>query len=128
MQEWRTCTCLTCVCARWRVVSIRGVQVVDTHGGFKRLAAWIKADQRQTLTWFITMLTFGMSAVLDNLTTTIVMVSILQVGRIDKSHQLRCTVSSATSRVDFAAQPCNRQLSLPGHVNPMLHVSLAALY
>lgn len=47
------------------------LQVVDGHGGFKRLAAWVKADQRQTLTWFITLLTFFMSAVLDNLTTTV---------------------------------------------------------
>lgn len=55
------------------------VEVVDTHGGFNRLAAWVRADQRQTLTWFVALLTFGMSAVLDNLTTTIVMISVLQV-------------------------------------------------
>lgn len=56
------------------------VEVVDSHGGFNRLSAWVRADQRSTLTWFVAALTFGMSAVLDNLTTTIVMVSVLQVG------------------------------------------------
>lgn len=54
------------------------VEAVDTHGGFNRLAAWVQADQRQTLTWFVALLTFCMSAVLDNLTTTIVMISVLQ--------------------------------------------------
>jgi Na+/H+ antiporter NhaD/arsenite permease-like protein len=56
------------------------VEVVDSHGGFNRLSAWVRADQRSTLTWFVAALTFGMSAVLDNLTTTIVMISVLQVG------------------------------------------------
>jgi Na+/H+ antiporter NhaD/arsenite permease-like protein len=59
------------------------VEVVDTHGGFNRLAAWVRADQRQILTWFVALLTFGMSAVLDNLTTTIVMISVLQVRVLD---------------------------------------------
>eukprot|EP00878_Enallax_costatus_P023894 GHUV01025453.1.p1 GENE.GHUV01025453.1~~GHUV01025453.1.p1 ORF type:complete len:345 (+),score=82.83 GHUV01025453.1:289-1323(+) len=56
------------------------VESVDSHGGFKRLANWVRADQRTTLAWGVGLLTFVMSAVLDNLTTTIVMISILQVG------------------------------------------------
>jgi Na+/H+ antiporter NhaD/arsenite permease-like protein len=56
------------------------VQVVDCHGGFKRLASWVTAEERSSLAWSIAVLTFFMSAVLDNLTTTIVMVSILQAS------------------------------------------------
>eukprot|EP00775_Hariotina_reticulata_P008069 gene8070-8264_t len=49
------------------------VEVVDCHGGFKRLASWVTAEERSSLAWSIAVLTFFMSAVLDNLTTTIVM-------------------------------------------------------
>jgi Na+/H+ antiporter NhaD/arsenite permease-like protein len=54
-------------------------QVVDGHGGFKRVAKWIQTDQRTQLAWVVALVTFGMSAVLDNLTTTIVLLSVLQV-------------------------------------------------
>jgi Na+/H+ antiporter NhaD/arsenite permease-like protein len=53
------------------------LQVVDVHGGFKRLASWVVAEQRSTLAWGVGLLSFAMSAVLDNLTTTILMLSIL---------------------------------------------------
>ncbi|KAF6254000.1 citrate transporter-domain-containing protein [Scenedesmus sp. NREL 46B-D3] len=53
------------------------VEVVDVHGGFKRLASWVVAEQRSTLAWGVGLLSFAMSAVLDNLTTTILMLSIL---------------------------------------------------
>lgn len=61
---------------------IRGLQVVDCHGGFRRLASWVKADQRKTLACGVGLLSFAMSAVLDNLTTTILMLSILQVSKL----------------------------------------------
>jgi hypothetical protein len=53
------------------------LQVVDVHGGFKRLVSWVVAEQRSTLAWGVGLLSFAMSAVLDNLTTTILMLSIL---------------------------------------------------
>lgn len=76
------CACVVLCCAA-------ALQVVDTHGGFNRLAAWVRADQRQILTWFVALLTFCMSAVLDNLTTTIVMISVLQV-RLATRQQYAC--------------------------------------
>jgi hypothetical protein len=84
-------------------------QVVDGHGGFKRIAAWIRADQRTTLTWLVALLTFGMSAVLDNLTTTIVLLSILQASAIfpsSKACMRVCRylqVSAATARHQSAS-------------------------
>ncbi len=60
------------------------VEVVDAHGGFRPLAAAINAgdaapQQRNTkLLWGVGLLTFFLSACLDNLTTTIVMLSVLQ--------------------------------------------------
>jgi Na+/H+ antiporter NhaD/arsenite permease-like protein len=82
------CADTRCACVVCRAVLCLAavLQAVDTHGGFNRLAAWVRADQRQTLTWFVALLTFCMSAVLDNLTTTIVMISVLQV-RLSSSQQ-----------------------------------------
>ncbi len=54
------------------------VEIVDQHQGFKVITDKIKTTNPITLLWIISFLTFFMSAVLDNLTTTIVMVAILR--------------------------------------------------
>ena len=54
------------------------VEVVDAHDGFTVITSRLKARTLATLTVFISLLTFFLSAVLDNLTTTIVMVSLLK--------------------------------------------------
>jgi Na+/H+ antiporter NhaD/arsenite permease-like protein len=56
------------------------VEVVDAHDGFAVITSRLKARTLATLTIFISFVTFFLSAVLDNLTTTIVMVSLL--GRL----------------------------------------------
>ena len=56
------------------------VEVVDTHGGFDKLAAAVRTDSRRSLAWIVAFTSFFLSAVLDNLTTTIVILSLLQVG------------------------------------------------
>ena len=54
------------------------VELVDVHEGFALVTDRIKARKKSTLMCIIGLLTFFMSCVLDNLTTTIVMVSLLR--------------------------------------------------
>lgn len=52
------------------------VELVDTHGGFAIVPHLIKAKSKKTLLWIIVGITFFMSAVLDNMTSTIIMIAI----------------------------------------------------
>jgi Na+/H+ antiporter NhaD/arsenite permease-like protein len=52
------------------------VEVVDAHDGFNVITDRIKTKKMTTLLWLIGFLTFFLSAALDNLTTTIVMLSL----------------------------------------------------
>ncbi|MFC2132299.1 sodium:proton antiporter NhaD [Bacteroidota bacterium] len=54
------------------------VEIVDQHQGFKIITDKIKTTDRIKLLWILSFLTFFMSAALDNLTTTIVMVALLR--------------------------------------------------
>ncbi len=54
------------------------VETVDGHDGFKVITDRIKTTNKVKLLWVLSVLTFFLSAVLDNLTTTIVMVSLLR--------------------------------------------------
>ncbi|MDX9882806.1 MAG: sodium:proton antiporter NhaD [Prolixibacteraceae bacterium] len=54
------------------------VEVVDQHEGFKVITDKIKTTNKVKLLWVVSILTFFMSSVLDNLTTTIVMVALLR--------------------------------------------------
>lgn len=54
------------------------VEVIDAHNGFEVITAVIRTRSQITLIWLIGFVTFFLSAILDNLTTTIVMVSLIQ--------------------------------------------------
>ena len=54
------------------------VEVVDAHDGFEVLTAAIHTQRLSTLLWLVGLFTFFLSAILDNLTTTIVMISLLK--------------------------------------------------
>jgi NhaD family Na+/H+ antiporter len=54
------------------------VEIVDSHKGFKVVTDLIKTDSKRKLLWIISFITFFLSAILDNLTTSIVMVSLLR--------------------------------------------------
>ncbi|MEC8306460.1 MAG: sodium:proton antiporter NhaD [Chlamydiota bacterium] len=54
------------------------VELIDSHKGFHSFVATIKTPSRRQLLWTLSLLTFFLSAVLDNLTTTILMISILR--------------------------------------------------
>lgn len=53
------------------------VELIDVHGGFRIITERITTRNKSRLLWVICFTTFFMSAVLDNLTTTIVMLTLL---------------------------------------------------
>jgi Na+/H+ antiporter NhaD/arsenite permease-like protein len=54
------------------------VEVVDAHNGFDVITSRIKTTRLSNLMWLVGFVTFFLSAILDNLTTTIVMVSLMK--------------------------------------------------
>ncbi|RPI15095.1 MAG: sodium:proton antiporter [Lysobacterales bacterium] len=54
------------------------VEVVDAHNGFEVITSRIRTSSQTTLLWLVGFVTFFLSAVLDNLTTTIVMISLIR--------------------------------------------------
>jgi len=60
------------------------VETVDHYKGFKLLTDKIKTTNKVKLLWILSLLTFFMSAALDNLTTTIVLVALLRKLIADK--------------------------------------------
>ena len=54
------------------------VEVIDAHNGFEVITSRIKAKSLSALVWSVALITFFLSAILDNLTTTIVMVSLVR--------------------------------------------------
>jgi Na+/H+ antiporter NhaD/arsenite permease-like protein len=54
------------------------VELIDAHQGFKVITNRITTRNSKALMWIISIVTFFLSAALDNLTTTIVMVSLLR--------------------------------------------------
>ncbi|MBQ7634599.1 MAG: sodium:proton antiporter NhaD [Bacteroidaceae bacterium] len=54
------------------------VEVVDQNGGFNFVRDVMKTTSKRTLLWRIAFMTFFFSAILDNLTTSIVMIMILR--------------------------------------------------
>jgi Na+/H+ antiporter NhaD/arsenite permease-like protein len=63
------------------------VEVTDSHGGFEVITSRIKATKLSSLLWIIGFITFYLSAILDNMTTTIVMVALMK--RLLKDHKQR---------------------------------------
>ena len=63
------------------------VELIDAHDGFEVITQTIRTTSKRKLVWIVGILAFFLSAVLDNLTTTIVMVSLLR--KLIPSHKDR---------------------------------------
>ncbi len=63
------------------------VEVTDSHGGFEVITSRIKATKLTSLLWIIGFIAFYLSSILDNMTTTIVMVTLMK--RLLKDHKQR---------------------------------------
>ncbi len=68
------------------------VEIVDQNGGFNWVRSVMKTRSKRALLWRIAFMTFFLSAILDNLTTSIVMIMIL-----------RKLVSNHTDRIIYAS-------------------------
>jgi Na+/H+ antiporter NhaD/arsenite permease-like protein len=64
------------------------VEVIDSHQGFRRLTGLIRSESPVRLMWMVSVLSFFLSAVLDNLTTAIVMASLTKKLVEDKTWRL----------------------------------------
>jgi Na+/H+ antiporter NhaD/arsenite permease-like protein len=64
------------------------VELIDAHDGFEIITDRIKTQSTIKLIWVICGITFFLSAALDNLTTTIVMVSLLRKILADRDKRL----------------------------------------
>ncbi len=54
------------------------VEVVDAHNGFRVITSRIKTTKLTSLLWLVGFVSFFLSSILDNLTTTIVMISLMK--------------------------------------------------
>lgn len=54
------------------------VELIDAHNGFDLISRMINTTSKKTLIWVVGGTTFFLSAILDNLTSTIIMVSLLR--------------------------------------------------
>jgi len=54
------------------------VEVVDAHDGFEVITSRIKTTRLASLLWLVGIVSFFLSSILDNMTTTIVMVSLMK--------------------------------------------------
>lgn len=68
------------------------VEVVDQNGGFNFVRDIMKTKSKKALLWRITFMTFLLSSILDNLTTSIVMIMILR--KLVQDHKDRLIYAS----------------------------------
>lgn len=68
----------TCETLIFLIGAMTIVDLIDTHGGFSVITDRITSRNKTTLIWLLAFITFFMSAVLDNMTTTIIMIMMLR--------------------------------------------------
>ncbi|MBI4946595.1 MAG: sodium:proton antiporter NhaD [Bacteroidetes bacterium] len=64
------------------------VELIDAYDGFEIITSRIKTTDKRKLLWIIGLITFFLSAVLDNLTAAIVMVSLCRKLLADKNDRM----------------------------------------
>jgi Na+/H+ antiporter NhaD/arsenite permease-like protein len=64
------------------------VELIDAHDGFELILERINTLEKRKLLWIVSLFAFFLSAVLDNLTTTIVMVSLIRKLMSQKEDRL----------------------------------------
>ena len=64
------------------------VELIDSHKGFKVITDVIQTSSKKKMLWIMGITTFFLSSVLDNLTTTIVMISLLRKLVPDRNERI----------------------------------------
>lgn len=81
------------------------VEIVDQHGGFNWVRGALKSKTKRSLLWKIAFMTAILSAVLDNLTTSIVMIMILRKlvqNKNDRMWYAVCVIIAANAGGAFS--------------------------
>ena len=81
------------------------VEIVDQHGGFNWVRGALKSRTKRSLLWKIAIMTAVLSAILDNLTTSIVMIMILRKLVSNKSDRMwyaACVIIAANAGGAFS--------------------------
>ena len=68
----------TCEIVVFLIGAMTIVELIDRYGGFRFIVDNIKASNKRTLMWMLSFIAFFLSAILDNMTTTIIMVMMLR--------------------------------------------------
>lgn len=68
----------TCEILVFLIGAMTIVDLIDTHGGFNVITDHITTRNKRKLMWLLSIITFFMSAALDNMTTTIIMIMLLR--------------------------------------------------
>ena len=64
------------------------VEIIDYYNGFEKIKSFIRTKSKKKLLWIFSILAFILSAIIDNLTATIVLITILQKIIRDKNLRL----------------------------------------
>ena len=64
------------------------VEIIDLHRGFGIIKKWVNTRNKKKLLWIISILAFILSAIIDNLTATIVLITLLRKIITDKQTRL----------------------------------------
>ncbi|MDF2549855.1 MAG: hypothetical protein K0S07_922 [Chlamydiales bacterium] len=70
------------------IAAVTIVEIINAHRGFRFFSRYIQADTKRSMLFLTGIITFFLSSVLDNLTTTIVMVNLLKKIIYDKRDRL----------------------------------------
>lgn len=68
----------TCEILIFLVGAMTIVEIIDHFNGFSTIKSFIKTNKKKTLLWIVCVLAFVLSAIIDNLTATIVLITILR--------------------------------------------------
>jgi len=81
----------TCEILIFLVGAMTIVEIIDHFNGFSTIKNFVKTNKKRTLLWIVCILAFILSAIIDNLTATIVLITIL-----------RKLISDSKSRIWYA--------------------------
>lgn len=75
------------------------VEVIDSHRGFKIVTDFIYSSSKRKMLWTVAFFAFFLSSILDNLTTTILMISLLRkmISRLEERILPACLVVVAAN-------------------------------
>ena len=68
----------TCEILIFLIGAMTIVEIIDHFDGFTTIKGFVKTRQKRKLLWIVAGLAFGLSSIIDNLTATIVLLTILR--------------------------------------------------